>query len=231
MRISLIIPVLDEEESLRALLPHLPPEVETIVVDGGSRDRSRELVRTSRARLVCSPPGRGSQFNRGAEQARGDILLFVHCDTRLPGDFQDRIRQTLDRPHTVAGAFSLRIDAPGLGFRLIECGANLRSRWLQLPYGDQGLFMNREIFQNCGGYPDQPLLEDVSLAGKLRKIGRITICPARVLTSARRWRRHGLIRTTVVNQLVLLAFFCGMAPATLARFYYGRNRMNGREKG
>jgi len=224
--ISLIVPVRDEEEIIGDFLDHLPagPDLEVIVVDGGSRDQTRAKAREHPVRLLQSPPGRGIQLNRGAAAARGDIFLFVHCDTRLPRDFQEQIIQVLQRPGIVAGAFRLEIDADGTVFRIIEIGANLRSRYLCLPYGDQGIFLQRTFFQAVNGFPDQPLMEDLALVRRLRRLGRIGLAGTRVRTSARRWHRQGVIRTTLLNQLLLAAYALGVAPTTLARLYYGRDK-------
>ncbi len=220
--ISIIIPVLDEETSIPGLLDHLRRfrDAEILVVDGGSRDRTRELVRRGGLRLLTSAPGRGRQQNRGAAAATGDILLFLHSDTRLPADGPDHVRRLLARPGVAAGAFRLAIQAKGVSYRLIEAGANLRSRLLQLPWGDQALFMKKEIFESAGGFPDQPLLEELVLLQRLKPLGRIALAGAAVTTSARRWQRYGILRTTLLNQLILAGFLCGVAPERLAAIYY-----------
>ena len=224
--ISLITPVLDEEDELPAFLKQLAGQeiLELILVDGGSRDRTREIASKYSVTCLQGPTGRGSQLNLGARQARGDILFFVHCDTRLPGNFPKLIRGALDSPATSAGAFSLTIDGSGWSYRLIEAGANLRSRLLGLPYGDQGLFLTRRLFKQIGGYPDQPLLEDVALVRRLRRLGKILVLDSPIRVSARRWQRLGPWHTTVLNQTILLAYLLGMSPARLARIYYRRRR-------
>ncbi len=221
---SIIIPVLNEEEQIPSLLADLRrfPQTEILVVDGGSRDRTPELVRRAGIRLLRSPPGRGRQQNLGAAAAGGDTLLFLHCDTRLPADALYHMQRMLATPDVAAGAFRLAIDAAGAGFRLIEWGANLRARLLQLPWGDQALFMKREYFLRAGGFPDQPLLEEPLLLQRLKRLGRIGMAKAAVTTSARRWQERGLLRTTLLNQVILAGFLCGISPQRLARIYYHR---------
>ena len=222
MRISIIIPTLNEETTLPALLENLLAEgdPEVIIADGGSSDATPDIARSYRVRIISSEPGRGVQQNAGARQAGGDILLFLHCDTRLPENFAQHVEEVLGLPGTSGGAFRLKIDAPGTGFRLLEWGINLRSGVLTRVYGDQAIFVPRETFHTVGGFPDYPLLEDVALITKLKKQGRIRLAPVPVVTSARRWKKYGLLRTTLMNQIILIGYGCGVSPATLARFYY-----------
>ncbi|WP_456473443.1 TIGR04283 family arsenosugar biosynthesis glycosyltransferase [Desulfolithobacter sp.] len=220
--ISIIIPVYNEAGTIATTLEQLIPYPgkEILVVDGGSTDQTRDIVASFPVRLLSAPAGRGVQLHRGALAARGEILLFLHADTLLPGDWVTQVHETLASPRTAAGAFRLGIDSPEKGFRLIELGANLRSHLLQKPYGDQALFMLRETYFQAGGFPDWPLMEDVALVRHLRKIGRIRLARARVTTSARRWERLGLVRTTLRNQLIQAASLLGISPGRLARWYY-----------
>jgi len=220
--ISIIIPVYNEAgtiaTTLEQLIPH--PGEEILVVDGGSTDQTRDIAASFPVQLLSSPAGRGVQQHLGALAARGEILLFLHADTLLPGNWTTHVLEILARPRTAAGAFRLGIDSQEKGFRLIEFGANLRSHLLQKPYGDQALFMLRETYFQAGGFPDWPLMEDVALVRQLRKIGRIRLARARVTTSARRWKRLGLVRTTLRNQLIQVASLLGISPGRLARWYY-----------
>ncbi len=223
LNISIITPVLNEEQQVVSFLDALNPYeniVEHIFVDGGSTDRTRALLQQYPVKLLCSPPGRGLQQNMGAEAAGGDILLFLHCDTRLPDNFPALIQEALHKPGRGAGAFSLAIDHPGWPYRLVEKGANLRSRLLNLPYGDQALFMKKSVFNSVGGFPDHPILEEIALLRRLRQLGSIGIIAAPATTSARRWRRLGIVRTTLVNQILLAGFFMGFSPQRLARIYF-----------
>jgi len=196
--------------------------LEVILADGGSTDRTLEIAARFGARFVTSAAGRGRQLNTGARSAAGEILLFLHCDTRLPAGFPDHVFRLLDRPVTAAGAFRLHIDAVGPGYRLIEWGANIRSRVLGFPYGDQALFLRKEIFEKVGGFPEIPFLEDLEFIRKLKRLGRIATSSAAVATSARRWNQIGLLKTTLINQAILAGYLCGISPERLGRIYYGR---------
>lgn len=222
MNISIITPILNEQKQIPEFLDTLQGihHGEHILVDGGSTDLTRHLTESYPVKLIVSLPGRGIQQNAGAEAATGDILLFLHCDTRLPANFEKTIRQTLQQSNTVAGAFLLAINAPGCGYRLIEKGANLRSRWLGLPYGDQALFMKKKAFMENGGFPNQPIGEEFSLLRRLRKRGKIVLAPAAVSTSARRWQRLGLLRTTLINQIILVGMLLRIPPGILAKLYF-----------
>jgi rSAM/selenodomain-associated transferase 2 len=218
--ISIIIPVRNEAENLRQLLPELVATgCEVIVVDGGSSDDSQQAVTEAGAQWLEAEPGRATQMNRGAAIAQGNILLFLHADTQLPEGFQDWISPSLDRSGVVAGAFGLAIDGPGWGLRLVEWGVALRSQWGQLPYGDQGLFVRRSVFEDSGGFPLLPIMEDFVWVDRLRKQGRIAIVPVAVVTSARRWQALGVWRTTMINQAIVWGYWCGVKPDRLARWY------------
>lgn len=225
--ISIIIPTLNEGPAIGRTLGAIGPSstLEIILADGGSTDDTCTQAPFFDARVVQAPQGRGRQMNRGAAQARGKLLLFLHADTLLPPGFADYIRSALARPGVAAGAFRLKIE-PGLkGLSLIERLANWRSRFLQLPYGDQGLFLSANLFRETGGFPEIPVMEDVEFIRKLRRNGKIVLAPAAVITSARRWQKVGVWRNTLFNQIVLAAYFLGVNPETLARWY--RSRMTG----
>ncbi|CAK8715044.1 Glycosyltransferase 2-like domain-containing protein [Candidatus Electrothrix laxa] len=235
MSISIIIPALNEEQHIRVCLDRLLSQIrnrydlldeltEIIVVDGGSTDQTAEEVLARGIRLIKSEPGRGQQQHCGAEAADGDILLFLHCDTVLPETFTEDISLALRGENVVAGAFRLTINGNGLGFRFIEAGIQVRSKIFSLPYGDQALFMRRETYFTAKGFPQQPLMEDVALVHRLKKLGRIAIAQAHVTTSARRWQQHGLLKTTLINQLMLLGRAVGIPPQQLARFYYTKKK-------
>lgn len=228
MNISIIIPTLNEEKHIGRLLSSLKPYsgLEVIVADGGSTDRTLEIAEYYGVKKVSSLPGRGRQQNKGAEAAAGEIFLFLHGDTFPPPDFPRYIAAVLSLPDTAAGAFRLRIDAPGAGFRLIEWGANRRSLLLQMTYGDQALFVGRQLFFEAGRFPDQRILEDVELVRRLKRFGRIRLASAAVTTSPRRWREKGLIRTFLLNQFMLAGYLLRVDPEKLARIYYN-NRFIG----
>lgn len=221
-RISVIIPMLNEAGSLDKTLVAAGQgeNVETIVVDGGSCDGTQNLVLAAGARLLHSPAGRARQMNVGAATATGEILLFLHADTRLPCRFDRYVRAALSGHHVVAGAFRLHIDGPERALRLIEWGTNLRSRWLQMPYGDQALFVRASTFQKMGGFRELPIMEDFEFAQRLRRTGRIALAPAVVTTSARRWHSLGPWRTTWTNQVIILAYRLGISVDRLSTWYY-----------
>ncbi|MGQ9920464.1 MAG: TIGR04283 family arsenosugar biosynthesis glycosyltransferase [Desulfobacca sp.] len=221
--ISVVIPALNEADHIPATLASLgaDPAVQIILVDGGSQDGTAALARAHRATVLTSPPGRARQQNLGAA-ASGKILFFLHADTLAPPHYASLIRQTLCIPGVAAGAFSLDIAAPQPSLKLISALANCRSRWLQLPYGDQGLFLSTSLFHTLGGFPDVPIMEDLLLVRRLRRVGRIVILPQGVRTSPRRWLQLGALRTTAINQLMLLGACWGIAPTTLARLYRRR---------
>jgi len=225
LNISIIIPTLNEQANLGLLLKELRAfhGLEIIVADGGSTDHTLAIARGYGTATVSSEPGRGVQQNMGAELATREILLFLHCDTRLPENFFKHVQLLLNQPDTAAGAFRLKIDATGAGYRLVEWGANLRSIIFKMVYGDQALFVYRKIFHQVGGFPNQLILEDVELVRRLKKIGRIQLAPVAVTTSARRWQRYGLLRTTLLNQIILASHFCKVAPERLGRLYYKNN--------
>ena len=192
---------------------------DVIVVDGGSTDRTADVAAASGARVLDSPRGRGVQLNRGAAEASGDILLFLHADSLVPDRAGALIRETLARPGTAAGAFRLKIDTRRPLLKAINLLAEFRSRSFGLPYGDQGLFLTREVFTNVGGFPDWPLMEDLEIVRRLKKMGRVSIAPACMTTSARRWEAGGVLATCLRGQLRLLRYYAGRPVETLARDY------------
>ena len=221
MPISVVVPVLNEADNIGPALGSIDgaQHIEVIVADGGSEDGSREIAATCGAQVITSARGRARQMNAGAEAATGDILLFLHADTRLPLGFAHHVRQMLSEPGVVAGAFELGIDAPGRGLRAVERVANLRSRRLQLPYGDQALFLKAPLFRELGPFPDIPIMEDIELVRRLRRKGRVAIAPAAVASSARRWQKLGVCRTTFINWASVTAYVLGVDASRIARWY------------
>ncbi len=219
--ISVIVPALDEAEGIGRTLACIPKrdDLEVIVVDGGSADGTAELARALGVRVIPGSPPRSRQMNLGAAAARGAIYLFLHADTRLPEDFADCVRRASAMPSVAAGAFSLKIDSRRAGIRAVERLANLRSRYLSLPYGDQALFVNARLFWELGGFPLLPIMEDFALVRRLARRGRIAIIDRPALTAGRRWERLGILRTTLINQLIVLAYALGVPPELLARWY------------
>ena len=226
MSISIIIPVRNEEDAIGPCLDSLDDcsDLEILVVDGGSSDQTIREIKRRGCRPVSSAPGRGKQQNTGAKAASGDFFLFLHCDTRLPRNFTTHVRKILQQEGVAAGAFQLAINAHGMSYRIIEYSANLRSRLLQLPYGDQALFTKKDTYFAANGFPDQPILEELTLISRLKKLGRIIIAPAYATTSARRWQQHGIMKTTIVNQLMLVGWALGISSKRLARWYYNEQK-------
>lgn len=219
-RVSVIIPTLNEASRIPDLLralQSLDREVEIIVVDGGSDDGTAERAKTSGAKVLITGPGRARQMNAGAEAATGGILLFLHADTCLPEGYAAFVRAAVNKPGVAAGAFRFRLDADGRAYRLLECLVNWRSRVLEMPYGDQALFMKARIFAELGGFPDLPIMEDFEMVRRLRCRGHICIVPASSVTSARRWERQGILRTTIRNQAMIAGYALGVPPRVLAR--------------
>ncbi|ARV62980.1 glycosyltransferase [Nostocales cyanobacterium HT-58-2] len=219
-KISIIIPVLNEVRNIQQAIASTQPStnVEVIVVDGGSNDGTLELVESLGVKVISAPRGRAYQMNSGALAASSDILLFLHADTRLPAHFDVMVRTALQQNKVVAGAFALQIDAPLLSLRLVEWGVNWRSRFLQMPYGDQAIFLTKEIFYKIGKFPELPMMEDFELMRRLRRTGRIAIIPVPVLTSARRWLKNGVFKTTLTNQIIILAYLLGVSPKQILRW-------------
>ncbi len=228
-QISVIVPVINEQAQLAITLSHirLAPGDELLVVDGGSTDQTLDIARKFTPHVLSSPPGRARQMNLGAAHATGDILLFLHADTILPSAGLDAVRHALQSQQVAGGAFRLVITPATLGLRLVAWGANLRSRLGQLPYGDQALFVRRDLFETLGGYDDEPFLEDVKLVRAIRRYGRLELVPTPVQTSGRRWLNEGVVYTTVRNNVIMGLFFCGVAPATLKRWYTDWHRRRG----
>jgi len=221
LSISIIIPVLNEEVSIGPCLDSIARDavIEIIVVDGGSVDKTIPEAQKRKVKIMTSAPGRGTQQHAGAKIARGDTLLFLHCDTRLPRNFAQTIEKILHQKTVAAGAFRLAIDATGAGYRLVEWGVNIRSRLCKLPYGDQALFLSRERYFSVGGFPEEPIMEDVALVCQLKKTGAIALADSAVITSARRWKKHGILHTMLINQFMLAGRMMGIPAARLARWY------------
>lgn len=224
--ISIIIPTLNEATQIATTLHHAQTAdcVEIIIVDAGSQDKTVECAQNLGVRVFVAPqPGRAAQMNFGATQATGEILLFLHTDTRLPLGYDVLIREALANSDVVAGAFLLAIDGTQPGLRWVEKMVSWRSRFWQFPYGDQALFLTAQTFKDLGGFPDLPIMEDFEFIRSLKRQGKIAIAPAAVLTSARRWQKLGILRTTLINQLIVLGYFLGISPQKL-RYWYRQQK-------
>lgn len=221
MRISVIIPVLNEEKTiaatLQALCPLAPHEI--LLVDGGSQDRTRAICDRWAVELLSSERGRARQMNYGARQATGDVLLFVHADTRLPATALNDITLALRDADCPGGRFDVELDGAHWMFRVIAALINCRSRLTKVATGDQALFIRRAVFERIAGFPDLPLMEDIALCRSLKRIGRMACLRSRVVTSARRWQKDGLWRTIVKMWMLKLCYLAGVPPGRLKQFY------------
>jgi len=221
MRLSVIIPTLNEAPSIVQALTRVRQEgeCELIVVDGGSDDRTPELARPHADRVITTLRGRARQMNAGAREASGEILLFLHADTKLPAGFLQLVVQAFDDPHIVGGRFDVRLDAAGWPFRMIETMMNLRSRLTRISTGDQTIFVRRQIFHEIGEYPDIALMEDIEFSRKLKRAGKIACLHERVVTAARRWQQDGVFRTIVQMWILRLCHYWGVPAERLREFY------------
>lgn len=220
--ITVIIPVINEEKNLIKLFSNLveKPEIEFIFVDGGSNDNTFNLIKKAGFKVILSPILRRSyQMNLGAKKAQGKILLFLHGDTILPDNYDQVIINTVQKNNFITGAFKLKIDNQKPIFRLIETLVHWRSQYLSSPYGDQGIFIKKQIFESVKGYQDLAIMEDFDLIKRVKKLGKIYIVNASVITSARRWEKVGIIKTTLINQLIIMGYYLKIKPEKLALFY------------
>ncbi len=221
--VSIIIPTLNAADKIGPTLASLATGIgegligQLIIADGGSHDSIADIADHAGATFVAAAPGRGGQLAAGAELATGPWLLFLHADTVLSADWTRSLRRHMVNDPDKAGYFRLAFDAQGLAPRLTESWANLRSRLLHLPLGDQGLFISRHLYAEIGGYPAIPLLEDVAVARRLRR--RLKQIDAVATTSASRYILQGWIKRGLSNQIVLVRYFMGADPARLARRY------------
>ncbi|RMF93594.1 MAG: glycosyltransferase [Nitrospinota bacterium] len=231
MQLSIIIPTLNEETSLETTLKTLShsPAAEVIVVDGGSTDQTLAIARQRGSRVLSAPRGRASQMNAGARAAHGDVLLFLHADTLLPPHFHREIEQALSHPQVIGGRFDVRFDPidphtlkewvqEGL-LHLVAFLMNLRSRWTHIATGDQAIFIRRRCFFQLGGYPELPLFEDIELSKRMKRAGEIACLRSKVTTSARRWRKQGVVRTILLMWCLRLLYFLGLSPHLLWKVY------------
>lgn len=219
--ISVIVPVLDEEAVLARTLERLrePEILEVIVVDGGSRDQTCSVAAPLADRVLVHQPGRARQMNLGAATARGSILMFLHADTLVPRGFGAAITRALERSDVIGGRFDVELDDDRLPFRVIAAMITLRSRLTNRFTGDQAIFVRRAVFEQVGGYVDEPLLEDLALSTTLARIGEVAALHERVVTSARRWKQFGVVRTVFLMWAIRTSYAVGIAPGRLVKWY------------
>lgn len=221
MRLSVIIPALNEAANIRRAIESARQvgAQEVLVADGGSEDDTARIAAELDCRVIVAPRGRALQQNAAARQASGDALLFLHADNALAGNVATQIEEAFANSSTLHGALRQRIDAPGLAYRVVERGNAARVRWLGLPYGDQAIFLRRSVFDEVGGFPESPLMEDLILMQRLRRQAWPVLLPGPVLVSPRRWQQHGILRQTARNWWLVASYSLGVSPERLARHY------------
>lgn len=224
-RLSIIIPVIDEASLINAAIAGaaeatatIPREI--IVVDGDPSGSTLAAITGREVKKIIASPGRGPQMNAGAASAGGDILVFLHADTRLPAGAADRILSVCGEEGVVGGSFDLGIDSARAVFRLIERAVALRCRLTRVPYGDQAIFLKADVFRALGGFGELPIMEDIDLMRRLKRRGcRIRLTGPPVRTSARRWEADGVARATLRNLCLSTLFYLGVSPERLRRYY------------
>jgi rSAM/selenodomain-associated transferase 2 len=219
--VSIVVPVLDEQDAIAGLLDHLAahfPSCEVVVVDGGSRDATVERA-SGRARVVTAPRGRGPQLNAGAAAARGDVLWFVHVDTRPDPSALAELRRAVADPAVVGGGCRIRFDRGGPALAWLRMTSNLRARHLHWIFGDQAMFVRRTVFEHVGGFPELPIMEDLEMSRRLARRGRLVLLRSWCTASARRFVDQGTLRMIVVMQYLKALYFLGVAPERIAERY------------
>lgn len=223
MRLSVVIPALNEAAGIAATLEPLQPlraqGHEVLVVDGGSADGTAELARSLCDVLLTAPRGRAAQMNAGAAAARGDVLWFLHADTRADAAALTALSAALADPACIWGRFDVRLSGAHPLLRVVETLMNLRSRITGIATGDQGLFVRRAVFDRVGGFPDIPLMEDIALSRVLKRQVAPVCLRERLTTSSRRWERHGVLRTILLMWRLRFDYWRGVPPEHLAAHY------------
>lgn len=224
--VSIVIPVWRDAEQLKALLasPALAAAADVIVACTADEEVDVAALAPPACRVVTAAPGRATQMNAGAAAASAEWILFLHVDSRLPAGWHDALAVAAADARVVAGAFRFALDSQDVRARILEWGVRYRTRWFNLPYGDQGLFVRRQVFEQLGGFRKLPLMEDVDLVRRLRRVGRLHYSNLSVVTSARRWRRAGWLRGVLTNWALMAAYSGGISPRRLARIYRHRHR-------
>lgn len=221
MKISVIIPTFNEGKILRKSLGRLKKGInlEIIVVDGGSLDKTVTIAKEFTQKIFLTTKGRAIQMNEGARHAGGDILLFLHADSVIASGGLGKIVPAMIGLQAVGGAFQLAFDTDNVLLHMIAWLANLRTSITQVPYGDQGIFISRRTFEKMGGFNEIPIMEDVELAVRMKKEGKIILLKDKILTSPRRWEREGIFFTSLRNRVLMIAYFFGISPQRLANIY------------
>jgi len=226
--LSVIVPTLNEAEGIATFLQALQPlrarGAELVLADGGSRDGTVSLATPLVDRVISSPRGRATQMNAGASVARGEVLLFLHADCTLPENADLLIMSGLENPGRHWGRFDVRLSGEAPMLRMIGTLMNWRSRITGICTGDQGLFVERSLFESVGAFPDIPLMEDIAISKRLKSHSAPLCLSATLTTSSRRWEKRGIWRTMVLMWRLRLAYFLGADPGRLAEIYHGRKK-------
>jgi rSAM/selenodomain-associated transferase 2 len=225
LRYSFIIPTYRETEIINSTIDHLMhlqkfADAEIIVADGDYEGSTLTKITNANVKKILCPKGRARQMNCGAAKSSGNILIFLHADTRLPMNSLHQIAAAMEDKTFIGGAFDLGIDSERFTFRVIERMASWRSRLTRIPYGDQAIFIRRDYFQSLGGFKDIPIMEDVEIMRRIkRRRGKINIIKDKVKTSPRRWETEGVVFCTLRNWFLLTLYLLGVKPEALAKFY------------
>jgi rSAM/selenodomain-associated transferase 2 len=225
LRISVVIPSWRDTENLSALLPVLAAQgrvAETIVVDASSDEQAEQItLATGATFMTCSAPNRGEQMNLGAAASSGDVIVFQHCDTCLDDSHLEAIQVALADPRVIGGAFYRKFDGRHPRLMWLESFSRFLTRHGGTLYGDQSIFVRRDVFEKLGGFAKIPLMEDVEFSRRLRAAGKIAVLDPPIASSARRHQRKGAWRTTIQNGLFIVLYNLGVSPHRLHRWYYG----------
>lgn len=219
--IAIVVPVLNEERELDSAIKHLQTvnADELVFIDGGSVDSSTNILEQNKVIWYASKPGRAKQMNLGASKVTSDIILFLHTDTLLCSSYLQKIRASMQDSKVIAGRFDIILSGSHLMFRLVELFVNWRSRLTRISSGDQAMFIRRDIFESLGGFPDQVLMEDIEMSKRLKVLGKITCLHEQVVTSSRRWEKHGIFRTILLMWRLRFQYWLGADPANLKQQY------------
>ena len=221
MPISIIIPALNEEKSIKALLQQLQiyrqQGHEVIVVDAGSHDETVSISDSLADKVITSDAGRARQMNKGVTESKNEVLWFLHVDTAIPDNVIETIQKSLIKYKW--GRFNIELSGSHFSFRVIEKMINVRSCFSGIATGDQGIFVKRKIFESIGGYPEIPLMEDVALSKKLKNISQPICIKETLTTSSRRWEKNGIIKTTLLMWHLRFLYWMGVNPDKLAKLY------------
>lgn len=225
--VCVVIPTLNAGTGFTSTMRSVAAKnVEILVADAGSTDGTCNVAQSFGARVIVAPRGRAVQMNFASAFATGETILFLHSDTKLPNGYVDEVQRALSQDGVIAGAFRFETDYRSWQMRIVGRSTNLRARWLQLPYGDQGIFLRLADFRRLGGFRELPIMDDFDFIVRARRFGRIALAQSAAVTSGRRWRELGVWRTMLRNQATVAMYLAGVSPEKLARYYRGGARVS-----